>query len=95
MRPVCWLHISDIHLSARDAWSQDVVLESMCEQIDAQRQQGRAADFILLTGDIAFSGKVEEYALGTDFLDALCAASGVPKDRVFCNLISLRKLFKK
>jgi len=84
MRPVCWLHISDIHLSSRETWSQDVVLEAMRKQIEAQRQQGTTADFILLTGDIAFSGQTKEYALAVDFLDALCAASGVPKERVFC-----------
>ena len=84
MRPVCWLHISDIHLSASAAWSQDVVLTAMCKQIKEQRALGTVTDFILVTGDIAFSGKSEEYALAAEFLDALCAASGVPKERVFC-----------
>ena len=63
MRPICWLHISDLHMSPRDAWSQDVVLRAMCDQIKEQRAKGTAADFILVTGDLAFSGKAEEYAL--------------------------------
>lgn len=84
MRPICWLHISDIHMSARDAWSQDVVLTAMCGQIKQQRAKGEAADFILVTGDLAFSGKAGEYALVAEFFDALCAASGVPKERMFC-----------
>ena len=45
MRPICWLHISDIHMRARDAWSQDVVLTAMCEQIKQQLAKGVAADF--------------------------------------------------
>ena len=84
MRPISWLHISDIHLSESAEWSQDVVLTAMCERIKDQRAQGTTADFILLTGDIAFSGKSEEYALASEFLDALCSASDVEKERVYC-----------
>ena len=56
----------------------------MCKQIAQQRGDGLAADFILVTGDLAFSGKADEYALVTEFFDALRAASGVPRERVFC-----------
>lgn len=84
MRPVSWLHVSDIHMSVREAWSQDVVLKAMCERIAQLRKQGVAPDFVLATGDLAFSGKAEEYALVRDFFDALCTASDVPKERVFC-----------
>ena len=84
MRPISWLHISDIHLSESAEWSQDVVLTAMCDGIKNERAQGTTADFILLTGDIAFSGKSEEYALASAFLDALCSASGVEKERVYC-----------
>ncbi len=83
MRPIRWLHISDIHLSVGTQWSQDVVLEAMRRHIKKQAE-GTAVDFILLTGDMAYSGKSEEYALVADFLDALCAAAAVPKERVFC-----------
>ena len=84
MRPISWLHVSDIHMRVSDAWSQDVVLRAMCERIDDLREQGVVADFILATGDLAFSGKREEYDLTRAFLDALCEASGVPKERIFC-----------
>lgn len=83
MRPICWLHISDIHMCARDAWSQDVVLKATCQHIARQHAEGNAADFILATGDLAFSGKGEEYALAALFFDALSAAASVPKERVF------------
>lgn len=84
VRPICWLHISDIHMRVCDAWSQDVVLKAMCEHIQRQRSDGTAADFILATGDIAFSGKTDEYALAATFFNALSTASGVPKERIFC-----------
>ena len=84
MRPICWLHISDIHLRAGNEWSQDVVLSAMCRNIEEQRTAGIAVDFVLVTGDIAFSGKSEEYALAGSFFDAVQTASGVPKKRIFC-----------
>ena len=84
MRPIYWLHISDIHLRACEAWSQDVVLEAMCDHITHQRTQGTVADFILATGDIAFSGKTDEYVLAASFFDAVSTAAGVPKERIFC-----------
>jgi len=49
-----------------------------------QRASGTSADFILATGDLAFSGKAEEYKLAGAFFDALSNASGVPKERIFC-----------
>jgi predicted MPP superfamily phosphohydrolase len=84
MRPICWLHISDIHMRVSKIWSQDVVLKAMCEDITKQRKEGAAPDFILATGDLAFSGNVKEYKLVASFLDAVSAASGVPKDRIYC-----------
>jgi len=84
VRPICWFHISDIHMRVSTAWSHDVVLKAMCEDIARQRKEGTAADFILATGDLAFSGKADEYKLVTDLFDAISAASGVPKDRMFC-----------
>ena len=42
LRCVCWLHISDIHLTLREVWSQGVVLRAMCKQIESQRADGHA-----------------------------------------------------
>ena len=84
MRPICWLHISDIHLRSDNEWSQDVVLKTMCRNIREQREAGMVADFILVTGDVAFSGKSEEYDLAEKFFNELQAASGMSKKRIFC-----------
>jgi 3',5'-cyclic AMP phosphodiesterase CpdA len=84
VHPISWLHISDFHMRASDSWSQDVVLKAMCEDIVRQRKEGTSADFILATGDLAFSGKVEEYELAAGFFDAVSAASGVAENRIFC-----------
>jgi hypothetical protein len=84
LRPICWLHASDIHMRVSTAWSQDVVLRALCEDIARKRDEGVSFDFILATGDLAFSGKAEEYKLVAEFFDALSAASGVPKAKMFC-----------
>jgi predicted MPP superfamily phosphohydrolase len=83
-RPICWLHISDVHMRVTTGWSQDVVLKAMCDDIERQRKDGISADFILVTGDLAFSGQADEYKLVASFFDALVSASGVHKDRIFC-----------
>ena len=83
VRPISWLHVSDIHMRATDVWSQDVVLQSICDKIVVQRNQGLALDFILVTGDLAFSGQANEYELVTEFLNVLSDASGVARKYVF------------
>ena len=68
----------------RDAWSQDVVLKAMAASIVRDRAKGYAFDFVLVTGDLAFSGKASEYRLVADFLDAIGDSAGVPRERIFC-----------
>ena len=84
MRPIRWLHISDIHLRTDTAWSHDVVLNAMQQHVETNRSAGIVADFVVVTGDIAFSGSADEYCLAVEFFDALQPASGVPKERIFC-----------
>ncbi|MEL0585486.1 MAG: metallophosphoesterase [Candidatus Thiodiazotropha sp. (ex. Lucinoma kazani)] len=84
MREIAWLQVSDVHIRQREEWSQDVVLRAMADSIRQRRGQGLTLDFILATGDLAFSGKQEEYELVKRFFDELVSASGVPKERIFC-----------
>ena len=84
MRPIRWLHISDLHLRVGQEWSQNHVLREMCRNIKRQRESGIKADFVLVTGDIAYSGKAEEYDLARQFFDQLRVHSDVPKERIFC-----------
>ena len=84
IRPITWLHLSDLHMRLTDGWSQDVVLDSMCEYVEQLCNEGLAIDFILMTGDLAFSGKSDEYELVADFFDSLVTKADVPRERVFC-----------
>lgn len=80
---VTWLHISDFHIRSGDPYDRDVVLRSMVTSVKALRARGRVPDLIFATGDIAHSGKPAEYDLATAFFDALLAAAGLERQRLF------------
>ena len=84
MRPISWLHISDFHFETGNEWSQDVVLDAMCRHIEQNRELGTAPDFIMITGDIAYSGRREEYTLAEKFVNRVELAAAVPRIRIFC-----------
>lgn len=68
----------------RDAWSQDQVLNAMCERVKELCAENVSVDFALVTGDIAFSGKPDEYNLARDFFNALSQAAKIQKKRIYC-----------
>src|SRR5688572_32132242 len=76
-----WLHISDIHVRESQAWSQDVVLSSLLEDIKT-RYGPTGPDLIFITGDIAFSGKPKEYEIAEEFVRKLLAAVRLSADRL-------------
>lgn len=41
-------------------------------------------DFVVISGDLAFSGKRSEYVLVSEFLGDLVASLGIPRDKLFC-----------
>lgn len=81
--PIRWLHISDLHIRTDTVWDHDPVLKALCTSVAQNRTDGFLPDFILVTGDLAYSGKREEYALVGTFLEALCQAAGIPKEKMF------------
>ena len=84
MRPISWLHISDFHLRESEAWSQDAVLAAMLEDIRQRVTEGMAFDFVLVTGDLAYSGQEAQYVLVETFIDDLATTLGLTRDKVFC-----------
>ena len=58
-----WLHLSDFHLKGANKWSQDVVLKSLLDDISNRYPVPIQLILIFVTGDLAFSGKSEEYLL--------------------------------
>jgi len=77
------LHISDFHFKADFRYDQDIVLSELLKKISEMNKGEWQPDLILCTGDIAFSGKPEEYRPARSFLDQLLKITGVPKSRFF------------
>jgi calcineurin-like phosphoesterase family protein len=80
-----WVHLSDIHIGHGDAahgWDQRLVLRALRDDL-ASRSGPRRVDAIFVTGDIAFSGKAEQYAEARAWLDDVGRAVGVGPGRVF------------
>ncbi len=77
-----WLHLSDFHLRVSTGWSQDAVLSSMLADIRDRYGGAGRPDLVFLTGDIAFSGKEDEYKLAEEFIRKLCSAIDLPLDRL-------------
>lgn len=78
-----WLHVSDFPIRGGDSYDQDVVLRALVKGVADDRGQGPKPDVIFATGDIAHSGKEQEYAIASKFFDALLAAAKPSKDRLF------------
>lgn len=84
MRSIRWLHISDFHLRESETWSQDAVLSALLEDIRHRLTDGVAIDFVLATGDLAFSGQDAQYALVEAFFDDLADKLALPSKKIFC-----------
>ena len=78
-----WLHISDFHIRGGDPYDRDVVLQALVKSVAGYAQRGRAPDLIFATGDIANSGKADEYTLAGQFFDDLLRAANLNKTRLF------------
>lgn len=76
------LHLSDLHFRA-DITQQDLVLESLKAQIQKMCNNGMIFNILVITGDIAFSGKKEEYELAMPFFKWLLSITKVKPTNIF------------
>lgn len=83
-----FIHLSDIHFSNRAAhvgFDPDEYIRNEL-RLDVEKQMekiGAVADAILVSGDIAFAGKKNEYESAAAWLDEICDASGCERDAVY------------
>jgi 3',5'-cyclic AMP phosphodiesterase CpdA len=82
MSTITWLHLSDLHFRTgqQHAWDEDIVLRALLNDV---REAGLRPDFIVVSGDIAFGGRADEYTLAGEFLNKLLEITQVPKLRLF------------
>lgn len=84
MRAVRWLHISDFHIGEAETAQRQTVLSAMLKDISQRSAKGWHVDFVVVSGDLAFSGKGSEYEIVAMFFDDLVAAADISSDKVFC-----------
>ena len=84
MRVVRWLHISDLHMREAENAQRQAVLSAMLEDIGRRCSTGEQFDFVVVTGDLAFSGRRSEYKLVAEFLGRLVALMTLSPSRIFC-----------
>jgi predicted phosphodiesterase len=82
--PVTWLHISDLHVRSGDSYDRHVVFRALVRSVRHFRERdGRSPDLIFATGDVAYSGKRDEYATATEFFDQLLDAAGLGRRQLY------------
>ncbi|MFB0536237.1 MAG: metallophosphoesterase [Anaerolineae bacterium] len=81
---ITWLHLSDLHFRESSSYDENIVLKALLRDIaKCSHDDSLQPDFIILSGDIAFASRSEEYALAQQFLDELLETTGLPKDCLF------------
>lgn len=81
---VTWLHLSDIHFTESSTYDENIVLRALVRDVNEQiHDEGLKPDFIVVTGDIAFSGNPAEYALARHFFETLLNVTGLARERLF------------
>ncbi|MBU1341647.1 MAG: metallophosphoesterase [Proteobacteria bacterium] len=77
------LHISDFHFKQNDVIDQSIVTESLLKRIERDKEKGINPEIVIVSGDIAFSGKKEEYDLAEDFFEKLIKHTGINREKLF------------
>lgn len=76
---VRWLHLSDFHFKSGDGYDRDVVLRALLSSLPRLTQRAGPIDLIIASGDIAFSGRDDEYANASIFFDQLLKRVGLSR----------------
>jgi metallophosphoesterase superfamily enzyme len=75
------LHLSDLHLK-QDSVSQDLVLSSMIKTLE-KIAKSNSFKCLIITGDIAFSGKEIEYDKAKDFINNIIKVCNIDIRNIF------------
>ena len=77
------LHVSDLHISTKDSFGRETVLGALVDRVKKDRKKGLQPEIVVVTGDIAKTGKEEEYALAGTFFNDLLVALELGHERLF------------
>ena len=80
---LCFIHISDMHFKESESWESNRVLSGLIRDlVEKKKSEHLNPDYVLVTGDIAFSGKGGEYRLAQSFFEKLGDSLGMSRDKM-------------
>lgn len=80
-KKVTWLHLSDLHFRiTEDNFESKLIYEKLLEDLKRIEVQ---IDLVFVTGDIAFSGRVEEYEIANKFFNSVLEILNLGKESIF------------
>ncbi|EYF07748.1 Hypothetical protein CAP_8249 [Chondromyces apiculatus DSM 436] len=83
-RPLRWLHLSELRLGAGDAEGGDAIYGRLVRAFaEGGPFAAKKPDLVFCTGDVALSGKPEQYRAALRFFEELARVTGVPAERIF------------
>lgn len=86
MTGLTWIHLSDWHQRGKE-YDRKAVRDALLDDIKRRKEINidlTKIDFIIFGGDLAFTGKPEEYIAARDeLLDPLLNSCGISPDRLF------------
>lgn len=81
-KQITWLHLSDLHLGHYN-YDEEVIVSSMLEDIGRQIEEcGHRIDFVLITGDITYSGQKEQFQIAEKFLADITKICGISNNDI-------------
>ena len=84
MSNTSWLHLSDLHFSIVHSLDESIVVNALLSDIKEQLTgKDSMPDFVVVTVDIAFSGKAKEHEIAKNFFIRLLEILHLDKDRLF------------
>lgn len=88
-RPLTFVHLSDIHFSKdlSDVSKYDLdsgLRHAIMRDLKHLRPQFHQFDGVLISGDIAYAGKLEEYQTAITWLNEIAAALAFDPGQVWC-----------
>jgi 3',5'-cyclic AMP phosphodiesterase CpdA len=83
LKTITILHISDLHVASGNEFDRSVVLDPLLERARKDKEKGLVPELVIVSGDIAYKGLKEEYALAHSFLNDLASVCGLSADSFF------------
>ena len=77
------LHISDLHITEKESFDTNVVLDPLIDRIKKDQKSGLKPEIVVVSGDIANTGVMAEYELAKKFFDKVLGCLKIGPEGLF------------